>query len=155
MAEGKKKVFLRLCLIGWGIPLILLPFIVFLALSPWSVRRAELSAASINAVTAALAAVGLAAWGFFNLYLYRRLWRLFPHLGNTEKGWTYAEGVFGLQGVGTSMSSVLGVFLYLFSGDAWRSVLVALISLALIVLEMARFPGRIAEVEDIVTRMKP
>lgn len=154
MSEEKKKIFLRLCLIGWGIPVILLAFIVFLALSPWSVRRAALGRASLNAVTAALAAVGLATWAFFNLYLYRRLWNLFPHIGDAEKGWTYAEGVFGLQGVGTSMSSVLGLFLYLFSGDAWRSALVVVISLALIVLEMARFPGRIAEVEDMVTGMK-
>ena len=150
MAEEKKKVLLRLCVIGWGIPAVLLAFIVFLSLSPWSVRRTGMGSASLNAITAALAAVGLAAWAFFNLYLYRRLWKLFPYIGDSEKGWTYAEGVFGLQGVGTSMSSVLGMFLYLFTGDMRRGVLVAAVSLALIVLEMARFPGRIAEVEDVI-----
>lgn len=151
MAEEKKRAFLRLCTIGWGIPIVLLAFIIFLAVSPWSVRRTGMGSASLNLLTAALTAAGLAAWAFFNLYLYRRLWKLFPYLGDSEKGWTYAEGVFGLQGVGTSMSSVLGMFLYLFTGDVWRGVLVAVVSLVLIVLEMARFPGRIAEVEDVVT----
>ncbi len=154
MSEEKKKVLLRFCLIGWGIPLVLLAFIAFMALSPWAVRRAETEDATLNLATAALAAAGIAAWAFFNLYLYRRLWKIFPYIGDPERGWVYAEGVFGLQGVGTSMSSVLGVFLYLFGGDFWRALLLVAVSLALMCLETARFPGRVADVEDIIAGIK-
>ncbi|MGC8960796.1 MAG: hypothetical protein ACP5OO_13645 [Chloroflexia bacterium] len=71
-------------------------------------------------------------------------------MGQSEKAWTYAEGVFGLLGVGAGMSSVLGMFLYLFGGGFWRAALLACLSLALAGVETVRFPLRAAEVEDLL-----
>lgn len=153
MKVERKKVLLRMCLIAWGIPAVLLVFMIALRLSPWAVQSAHVSQASLNLVLVCLAVVGLANWVFFGTYLYRRLWKVFPYLGEREKGWTYAEGVFGLQGVGASMSSVLGMFMYLFGGGFWRAVLLVAVSMGLAILETARFPLRVAEVEDLIEGM--
>lgn len=154
MEIGKRRVLTRMCLIAWGIPLVLLAFVAVMELSPWKMESARASRLTLNLVAAALAAAGLAAWAFFSLYLYRRLWNVFPHVGRSEKAWTYAEGVFGLLGVGAGMSSVLSVFLYLFGGGFWRSVLLACLSLVLAGVETARFPVRAAEVEDLLEDME-
>ena len=146
-AEGK-RVFVRLCVIALGIPTALLAFCAALRFSPWAVERTGATAAMLNLAAGCLAVGGLLAWAFFSLYLYRRLWKLFPYIGDREKGWSYAEGVFGLTGVGTSMSSVLGLFYYLFSGDFGRAALLFAISYALAALEAGRFPSRIDDVED-------
>ena len=69
------------------------------------------------AVGAGLLAMGLALWFFFSSLLYRRLWRLFPVAGEEGKFWTYAEGVFGLVGVGVAMPSLLGFFHFLLTAD--------------------------------------
>ncbi len=150
-AEGK-KVFGRLCLIALGIPSALLAFCGVLHLSPWAVERAEAAARTLNLVAGCLVAGGLSTWAFFAFYLYRRLWKLFPYIGEKEKGWSYAEGVFGLIGVGTSMASVLGLFYYLFSGDFGRAALLFGLSYALAAVEAARFPARIADVEEMMAR---
>lgn len=139
-----------MCLIAWGIPVVLLAFMAFMEFSPWKAEGAHVNRLTLNLAAAGLAAAGLAAWAFFTLYLYRRLWKVFPYVGRGEKAWTYAEGVFGLQGVGASMSSVLGIFLYLFGGGFWRAVILASLSLLLAAVETARFPLRAAEVEDLL-----
>ncbi len=148
-AEGK-KVFGRFCLIALGIPSVLFAFCAVLHLTPWAVDRTGAAAATLNLAAGCLAAGGLSVWAFFSLYLYGRLWKLFPYIGEREKGWSYAEGVFGLTGVGTSMSSVLGLFYYLFSGDLGRAAILFMLSYALAGLEAARFPARIADVEDAI-----
>jgi len=48
------------------------------------------------------------------------------------------------------MSSVLGVFLYLFGGGFWRAVILASLSLVLATVETARFSLRAGEVEDLL-----
>lgn len=151
--EGK-GVFKRFCLIGLGIPSVLLAFVAVLYLSPWAIGRAEVTPAVLNTAAGCLAAAGLAIWLFFTFLLYRRLWKVFPHLGEREKGWSYAEGVFGLLGVGASMASVLGVFYYLFSGDFARAASLIALSFVLVLVEASRFPSRIADVEDTVARME-
>ncbi|MGQ9474726.1 MAG: hypothetical protein ACUVT4_03845 [Actinomycetota bacterium] len=150
METGKKRVFTRMCLIAWGIPAVLLAFTTAMELSPWKAEPAQVDRLALDLSAAGLAAAGLGAWAFFSLYLYRRLWKLFPHVGRGEKAWTYAEGVFGLQGVGTGMSSVLSVFLYLFGGGYWRAAILASLSLVLAAVETGRFPLRAAEVEDLL-----
>jgi len=150
--EGK-GVFKRLCLISLGIPAVLLAFTLGLYLSPWAIERAEVSTGLLNAAAACIAVAGIAIWAFFSFYLYRRLWKVFPHLGDKEKGWSYAQGVFGLLGVGTIMTSVLATFYYLFSGDFNRSAILFALSLLLACVEFFRFPTRIADVEDIITEM--
>ncbi len=150
LSEEGKKVFGRFCLIALGIPTALLAFCAVLHLTPWAVERTEVGAGTLNLVAGGLAAGGVAAWAFFALYLYGRLWRLFPYIGEREKGWSYAEGVFGLTGVGTSMASVLGMFYYLFSGDLGRAALLFGLSYALAAVEAARFPARIADIEDMM-----
>lgn len=151
MSREGKAVFRRFCLIALGIPLVLLAFTSVLFLSPWAIERAEVSAGTLTLATACLAAAGVAIWAFFTFYLYRRLWRLFPHIGDREKGWSYAEGVFGLLGVGTSMTAVLANFYYLFSGDFGRSAALFALSFLLATVEAFRFPMRIANVEDTLT----
>lgn len=150
MSEEGKKVFRRLCLIALGIPSVLLAFCAVLHLTPWAVERVEVGPGTLNIVAGSLAAGGFAAWAFLAFYLYRRLWKLFPYIGEKEKGWSYAEGVFGLTGVGTSMASVLGMFYYLFSGDFGRAALLFGISYAMAAVEAARFPARIADIEDMM-----
>ncbi|MBN2025560.1 MAG: hypothetical protein JW854_02185 [Actinobacteria bacterium] len=150
--EGK-GVFKRLCLISLGIPAVLLAFTLGLYLSPWAIERAEVSTGMLNAAAACLAVAGIAVWAFFSFYLYRRLWKVFPQLGDREKGWSYAQGVFGLLGVGTIMTSVLATFYYLFSGDFNRSATLFGLSLFLACVEFFRFPTRIADVEEIITEM--
>jgi hypothetical protein len=148
--EGN-RVFKRFCLIALGIPSVLLVFTVIVYFSPWAADRAEISVAALNIWTACMAAAGLAAWAFFSFLLYRRLWKVFPYLGDPEKGWSYAEGVYGLLGVGTSMAAVLAMFFYLFSGDFNRSVILFAVSYFLAGVEAVRFPGRIADIEDIIS----
>ena len=148
-AEGR-KVFGRLCLIALGIPSVLLAFCVVLHLTPWVVERTGAAGKTLNLATGCLAAGGALAWLFLAFYLYGRLWKLFPYIGDREKGWSYAEGVFGLIGVGTSMSSVLALFYYFFSGDFGRAALLFGLSYLLAAVEAARFPSRIADVEDLM-----
>lgn len=150
--EGK-GVFKRLCLISLGIPAVLLAFTLSLYLSPWAIERAETSTSLLNTAAACLAVAGIVIWAFFSFYLYRRLWKVFPHLGDKEKGWSYAQGVFGLLGVGTSMTSVLATFYYLFSGDFNRSAILFALSCLLACVEFFRFPTRIADVEEIIAEM--
>jgi hypothetical protein len=151
--EGK-EVFKRFCLIGVGIPAVLLIFISALYLSPWAVDRAQVDKSTLNFIAFGMAAAGLAIWGFFSFVLFKRLWNIFPHIAEKEKGWSYAEGTFGLLGVGASMSSVLGVFFYLFTGDYARGALVIAISFALVLVESAMFPNRIADVEQMIAGME-
>lgn len=151
-SEGR-KVFKRFGLIGFGIPTVLLIFISALYLSPWALARAKASVAVLNITAGALAAAGLLIWAFFSFLLYRRLWKAFSYISEKEKGWTFAEGAFGLVGVGTSMCSVLGVFYYLFTGDYSRGAVLAAISFALALTESARFPVRIDDVEQIISEM--
>ncbi len=153
MHKERRKVFSRMSLIAWGIPAVLLVFTVVLEVSPWSIRQAQVGGRALNLVLICLAAGGLSIWAFFSLYLYGRLWKVFPYVGDAEKGWVYAEGVFGLQGVGCSMSSVLGVFLYLFGGGFWRALVMVSISFCLAIWETARFPLRIADVEELLGGM--
>jgi len=153
MNEGGKGVFKRFCLIGFGIPAVLLVFTLGLYLSPWAVERAEATAGTLNIAAACLAVAGIAIWAFFSFYIYRRLWKVFPHIGDKEKGWSYAQGVFGLLGVGTSMTAVLATFYYLFSGDFNRSAILFGLSCLLACMECFRFPTRIADVEDTITEM--
>ena len=150
METGKARVFARMCVIAWGIPLVLLSFMVAMEISPWKAESAHVSRLTLDLAAVGMAAGGLAAWAFFSVYLYRRLWKVFPQIGQEDKAWTYAEGVFGLQGVGTSVSSVLGVFLYLFGGGFWRAVILASLSLVLATVETARFSLRAGEVEDLL-----
>lgn len=147
--EGN-RVFRRFCLIALGIPTILLIFTVVIHLSPWAPDRADVSTAMLNVATACVAAAGLIIWLFFSLYLYRRLWRIFLYIGDKEKAWSYAEGAFGLLGVGTSITSVLAMFFYLFSGEFNRSVIIFAVSFFLAGVEAIRFPTRIADVEEII-----
>ncbi|MDD3718308.1 MAG: hypothetical protein PHP28_06560 [Actinomycetota bacterium] len=154
MSKEGKAVFRRFCLIALGIPLVLLAFTSVLYLSPWAIERTEVKAGTLTVAAACLAGAGAIMWAFFSFYLYRRLWKVFPHIGDSEKGWSYAEGVFGLLGVGTSMTSVLANFYYLFSGDFNRSALLYALSFVLAIVEAFRFPVRIAEVEDTLGEMK-
>jgi hypothetical protein len=154
MSKEGKAVFRRFCLIGLGIPTVLLAFTTALYLSPWAIGRAEVAPGTLTMIAACLAAAGLAIWAFFSLYLYRRLWKVFPHIGDREKGWSYAEGVFGLLGVGTSMTSVLANFYYLFTGDFNRSAVIFGLSYLLAILEAFRFPLRIADIEDTFEEMR-
>lgn len=151
--EGR-KVFKRFCLIGFGIPAVLLTFISALYLSPWALQKADVSTTFLNIVAACLVGAGVMMWAFFSFLLYRRLWKVFPHLAEKEKGWSYAEGSFGLVGVGSSMSSVLGVFFYLLTGDFSRAAIISMLSFVLAVAETARFPARIDEVEQIISGME-
>jgi hypothetical protein len=152
-AEGR-KVFKRYILISFGIPAVLLIFISILYFSPWALPRSHASIRALNLTAALLAGAGLLIWIFFTFYLFRRLWKAFPYIAEKEKGWSFAEGSFGLVGVGVSMSSVLGVFYYLFTGDYSRAVLVIGLSFVLGLLESARFPARIDEVEQIISEME-
>jgi hypothetical protein len=154
MSREVKVVFKRFCLIAFGIPAVLLAFTAALFLSPWAIERAEMTAGTLNIVTVCLAAAGVALWAFFSLFLYRRLWRLFPHIGEKQKGWSYAEGVFGLLGVGTSLSSVLANLYYLFTGDFIRSAVLYGISFLLAVFEASRYPGRISDIESTIAEME-
>jgi hypothetical protein len=151
--EGK-EVFKRFCLIGVGIPLVLLIFISAIYLSPWAVKKAEATKGTLNLAAFGLAAAGLAIWAFFSFLLYRRLWKIFPHIAEKEKGWSYAEGTFGLLGVGVSMASVLGVFYYLFSGDYARGAMIIALSFVLALVEATMFPNRIADVEQLIAGME-
>ncbi len=151
--EGK-TVFRKFCLIAFGIPSVLLAVTAVLYLSPWAIARAEVDPGTLTLVTACLAAAGAAIWAFFSFYLYRRLWKIFPHIGDSEKGWTYAQGVFGLVGVGTMLTAVLADFYYLFSGDFNRSAALFALSFLLALVETFMFPGRIADVEDTITGMR-
>lgn len=154
MSKEAKAVFWRFCLIGLGIPTALLAFTAALVVSPWAIERAEVAAGTLTAAAACLAAAGLAIWAFFSFVLYKRLWKIFPHVGDSEKGWSYAEGAFGLMGVGTSMTAVLACFYYLFSGDFSRGALLFALSYIMAAVEAFRFPTRIADVEDIIAEMK-
>ncbi len=151
--EGK-EVFARFCLIGAGIPIVLLIFVSVLYFSPWAVDRAEIAKNTMNLAAFGLAVAGLAIWGFFSFLLYRRLWKIFPYISEKEKGWSYAEGTFGLLGVGVSMSSVLGVFYYLFTGDYARGATIIALSFVLVLLESAMFPNRIADIEQLIAGME-
>jgi hypothetical protein len=154
MSKEGKAVFRRFCLISLGIPTVLLAFTAALYLSPWAIGRAEVTSGTLTAAAACLGAAGIIIWAFFSLYLYHRLWKVFPHIGDREKGWSYTEGVFGLLGVGTSMTSVLANFYYLFTGDFNRSAVLFALSYLLAVVEAFRFPIRIADVEDTLEEMK-
>ncbi len=151
MNEGGKGVFKRFFLIGFGIPVVLLAFTIGLYLSPWAVERSEATASLLNTAAAFLALAGVGIWAFFSFCIYRRLWKVFPYIGDKEKGWSYAQGVFGLLGVGASMTSVLATFYYLFSGDFNRGAILFALAGLLACVECFRFPKRIADVEDIIT----
>jgi hypothetical protein len=153
MSKEGKAVFKRFCLIALGIPSVLLAFVVALYLSPWAIERAEVTQGLLSIAAVCLGAAGLAIWAFFSFYLYRRLWRVFPHMGDRDKAWSYAEGVFGLLGVGTSMTAVLANFYYLFSGDIGRSAALFALSYLLAAIEAFRFPARVADIEDTVMEM--
>jgi hypothetical protein len=153
VSNGSKGVFKRFCLISMGIPSVLLAFCAALYFSPWAIEHTAMSKTSLTWAAVGIAAGGLAIWAFFSFYMYRRLWKVFPHIGDKEKGWSYAEGVFGLLGVGTSMTSVLATFFYLFSGDFKRSVVLFALSYLLAAVEAARYPARIADVEDTLMGM--
>jgi hypothetical protein len=150
--EGR-KVFKRFGLISFGIPAVLLIFISILYVSPWALARSSASKNVLNITAVALAAAGLLVWAFFSFLMFRRLWKAFPYIAEKEKGWTFAEGSFGLVGVGASMPSVLGVFFYLFTGDYVRGSLIIALSFVLALLESARFPARIDEMEQIIAEM--
>lgn len=141
------------CLVGMGIPTALLAFMLVAHYGPWSLDRAEVTAGTLNLAAACVAAGGAIAWAFFDFYLYGRLWKLFPYLGDREKGWSYADGVFVLQGVGSSMSSVLGMFFFLFSGDLVRGMALVAMSYLLALVEVFRFPARMDRVEETIERM--
>ncbi len=151
-SEGR-KVFKRFCLIGFGIPTALLIFIAVLYISPWALATRNASKAGLNIAAGCLAAAGLLIWAFFSFVLYRRLWKAFPYIAEKEKGWSFAEGSFGLVGVGASMPSVLGVFYYLLTGGFSRGALIIALSFVLGLIEAARFPTRIDEVEQIILGM--
>ncbi|OFW56929.1 MAG: hypothetical protein A2Y75_07155 [Candidatus Solincola sediminis] len=151
--EGR-RVFKRFLLIGFGIPAVLLIFISVLYLSPWALARSSASNAMLNLAAVCLAFAGLLIWAFFSFLLYRRLWKAFPYIAEKEQGWSFAEGSFGLIGVGVSMASVLGIFYYLFTGDFKRGALITALSFILGFIEAARFPARIDEIEQITSGME-
>jgi hypothetical protein len=117
MSKEGKTVFKKFCLVGLGFPAVLFAFITAAYLSPWALDRAQVTSNVLNLVALAMAAAALAIWAFFSFLLYRRLWKLFPHVSQKDKGWTYAEATFILLGVGVMIASVLGVFLYVLTGD--------------------------------------
>lgn len=150
MSHEGISIFKKFCLIAYGIPLALLVFTSVLYLSPWEIDQARISAATLNAVAACMAVAGVLIWAFFSYLMYRRLWKVFPYIADRDRAWSYAEGVFGLLGVGASMMSVLGVFFYLFAGDILRSIILIALSFVLALLETARFSTRFNEVERII-----
>lgn len=154
MSQEGRNIFKKFCLIAFGIPSVLLVFILILYFSPWDIDQAQVSTATLNVAAACLAVAGVAMWAFFSHLMYRRLWRVFPYIADQDKAWSYAEGVFGLLGVGVSMMSVLGVFYYLFTGDITRSIILIVLSFVLALVETARFPTRLNEVERIIAEIE-
>ncbi|MDY6794826.1 MAG: hypothetical protein SWK76_06045 [Actinomycetota bacterium] len=151
--EGR-NVFKRFCLIALGIPTTLLVFVLALYFFPLAIEKAQVSTMVLNVAAACLGLIGLGIWLFFGQYLYGRLWKLYPDVTTREKAVSYAMGVFGFLGVGTSMVSVLGLFYYLFSGDVTRGVVLIGVSVILALVESARFPGRFDRVERIIAELE-
>jgi len=150
MSQERRSIFKKFCLIAFGIPAALLAFTLILYLTPLDVDQAQVTTAALNVAAACLAAAGAAMWGFFSYLMYRRLWKIFPYIAEKDRAWSYAEGVFGLLGVGSSLMSVLGVFYYLFTGDITRSIILIVLSLVLALVETARFPSRLNQVERLI-----
>jgi len=154
ISQEGRNILKKFCLIAYGIPAVLLVFLLILYFSPWDIDQAQVSTRTLNVATACLAVAGVAMWAFFSHLMYRRLWKVFPYIADRDKAWSYAEGVFGLLGVGASMMSVLGVFYYLFSGDILRSIILITLSFVLAAIETARFPARFDEVEKIIAEIE-
>lgn len=154
MSQEGRNILKKYCLIAYGIPSVLLFFMLVLYISPWDIDQAQVSTTTLNVAAACLTVAGVAMWAFFSHFMYRRLWRVFPYIADRDKAWSYAEGVFGLLGVGASMMSVLGVFYYLFTGDILRSIILITLSFVLALVETARFPTRFNEVEKIVAEIE-
>jgi hypothetical protein len=154
ISQEGRNIFKRYCLIALGIPSVLLVFVLVLYFSPWEIDQAQVSTSTLNVVAACFAAVGVAMWAFFSHLMYRRLWKVFPYIAERDKAWSYTEGVFGLLGVGVSLMSTLGVLYYLFTGDITRSIVLILLSFALALVEIARFPTRLEEVKKNIAEME-
>jgi hypothetical protein len=142
---GRKRVLGRFYLIQFGIPVVLLLLQVIMVLATGKGTAPRISRPLSAAVGAGLLAMGLALWFFFSSLLYRRLWRLFSVAGEEGKFWTYAEGVFGLVGVGVAMPALLGFFHFLLTADLAVGVALAMVSLALGAGEAYRFDGKVVE----------
>lgn len=147
---GKRRVIGRFYLIQFGIPAVLLAFEVFLALVIEEGLTPRISRPLSALVGAVLLVVGLGLWTFFSSVLFRRLWSLFPVAGEESKFWVYAEGVFGLVGVGVSMTALLGFFHFLLARDVVVGITLGIVSLALGALEARRFEARVKEAADAV-----
>ena len=154
ISQEGRNILKKYCLIALGIPSVLLVFTLILYFSPVDIDRAQVSTTTLNVIAACFAAAGVAMWAFFSHLMYRRLWKVFPYIAERDKAWSYAEGVFGLLGVGASMNSVLGVLYYLFTGDIARCIVLIVLSFVLALVETARFPARFDEVERVIAEME-
>jgi hypothetical protein len=147
-APSYKRVFLRFLVIGLGIPLVLLAASTIIYFSH-PVERKQLSPTFFSLITLGLAAAGAIIWIFFSKILYHRLWTVFGHLPELQDAWTFAEGVYGLIGVGISLSSALGLLYYLISGDFLRSLFLHALAVLLLAIEVSRFLPRMDRLEEI------
>ncbi len=140
-----RKVFGRFCLIQFGIPatLLFLQWLMLIITGRGLVPKIERLFSLL--IAAGLLVAGLGLWWFFGAIMFRRLWQIFPIAGDERKFWVYAEGVFGLVGVGVSMPALLGFFHFLLFTDIVAGSILGGVSLALAFYETGRFGVRVGD----------
>lgn len=148
---GRRTVLVRLCLIQFGIPSVLLLFQWLLLFITVRGATPKIDRLASSLIAAALLAAGLGLWWFFGSVMFRRLWQVFPVAGDERKFWVYAEGVFGLTGVGVAMPALLGFFQFLLSSDVVAGSALGGISLALGFYEASRFDAKVETAVAIIS----
>ncbi len=144
---GRSKVLARLLVIGLGIPSVIL--VMELAIQFTAEEKAVRYASGARwLIVALLALLGAACWALFGQVLYRRLWSIYSLSPDSQDAWSFAEGAYGLIGVGISLNSVIGFFYYAVNRDPAGSFVLFGLALALLAAELLRFPGRMDELEE-------
>jgi hypothetical protein len=95
-----------------------------------------------------LVLAGAAAWAFFAQFLYHRLMGLLRGTGGPRDVWTFAEGAYGLIGVGISLSPAMAFFYYSMSRDFPGSLALHGLAWILVAVELLRFLPRTDALEE-------
>ncbi len=152
LPKERRKVLARFLLIGGGISLVLLA----VELAGLAVLKGEPPRISGNArwlTIAGLLAAGSASWAFFSFLVYRRLLRFIECAASDHDVWGFAEGAYGLIGVGIALSPALAFFYYAMARDLLGSMLLHGLAWMLLVVELLLFLSRTDELEDMAARL--
>jgi|GEM_PF-938933 len=150
LPPARRKVLTRFLLIAGGISLLLLA-VELMGLAALGGEPSRLTGYSRWLAVAGLLLAGMGSWAFFSQFLFRRLLRFLGAAASEEDVWAFAQGCYGLVGVGIALSPAMAFFYYALTRDFAGSMALHGLAWVLLAAELLRFLPRTDELEEMAS----